>query len=119
MRGDSLTLAQAIGRAGGLDQATARATSVYVIRTPVGESASQAIAYLLDARSPASFAVATRFPLLAGDVVFVGASSITRVTRLVRQLLPWASTLRTTALAGDTLLDALPAGAAPTQSSPP
>jgi polysaccharide biosynthesis/export protein len=113
MRGDSLTLAQALGRAGGLDQATARARSVYVIRTPADEPVSQAIAYRLDARSPASYAVASRFRLLAGDVVFIGASGITRFTRLIRQLLPWATTLRTAALAGDALLDASPGGTAP------
>ncbi len=47
-----------------------------------------ATVYHLDAGSPAAFALADRFPLRAGDVVWVGPAGVTRWNRFLTQLLP-------------------------------
>lgn len=92
-----LTLAQALGRAGGLNQETAAAAAVYVIRnTPDQEVGS--MLYLLDARSPRAFGIAGRFVLRAGDIVFASASGIARWHRFARQLLPFTSIVRNATL---------------------
>jgi polysaccharide export outer membrane protein len=97
-----MSLTQALGRAGGLDQVTSNGDAVYVIR---GVDASQltatapsaATVYHLRAKSPAAFAVADAFSLKAGDVVFVGAAGITRWNRFLSQLLPLSGILRNAA----------------------
>lgn len=84
----SLTLTQALGRAGGLNQVTASGKDVYVIRGMKDLDHEPAHVYQLDARSPAAFALGNRFQVKPGDVVFVGPAGITRWNRLISQLLP-------------------------------
>jgi len=57
------------------------------------------VVYQLQAQSPAAFAVASQFELLPGDVVFVGAAGITRWSRFVSQLLPFAGIISNAASA--------------------
>lgn len=89
-----MSLTQALGRSGGLNQITSNGDAVYVIRgvdaanlTPQ-TSAEAATVYHLRAQSPAAFALASSFSLRAGDVVFVGPAGITRWHRFLTQLLP-------------------------------
>jgi polysaccharide export outer membrane protein len=93
---DQLNLAQALGRAGGLNQNYAKAKAVYVIRGSKQLHEPSEI-YQLDASSPAAYALASRFPVRAGDVVFVGASGVTRWNRFVSQLLPFSNIINNTA----------------------
>lgn len=86
----SITLSQALGRARGLAQTTANGNAVYVIRGARDLQQAPSTIYQLEARSPSAFAVASRFQLLPGDVVFVGAAGITRWNRFVAQLLPFS-----------------------------
>lgn len=90
------SLTQALGRAGGLDQITAKGKAVYVIRGSKQLQRVPARVYQLDARSPAAFALADEFKVKPGDVVFVGASGVTRWSRLVNQLLPFSSIVGST-----------------------
>jgi polysaccharide export outer membrane protein len=83
-----LTLTQALGRAGGLNQNTAKGKAVYVIRGIDDLEKAKATVYQLDARSPAAFALADEFRVKPGDVVFVGPAGITRWNRFLTQLLP-------------------------------
>lgn len=93
----SMNLAQALGRAGGLDQRTSEGEAVYVIRG-VEEMATQpATVYQLDASSPAAYALADQFTVQPGDVVFVGAAGITRWNRFLSQLLPLTGLIRNAA----------------------
>lgn len=87
---DDLTLTQALGRAGGLDQTTSKGNAVYVIRGVKDLEKAPAKVFQLDARSPAAFALADNFKVKPGDVVFVGAAGITRWSRFVTQLLPFS-----------------------------
>ncbi|NID14569.1 capsular biosynthesis protein [Luteibacter yeojuensis] len=83
-----LTLTQALGRAGGLNQTSARGKSVYVIRGVEDFEKAPATIYQLDGTSPSAFAVAGQFSVKPGDVVFVGPAGITRWNRFISQLLP-------------------------------
>lgn len=97
-----MTLTQALGRAGGLDQVTSKGNAVYVIRgvdaprlVAGGATApDSATVYHLRAKSAAAFALATAFPLRAGDVVYVGPAGITRWNRFLSQLLPLSGIVR-------------------------
>lgn len=89
----ALTLTQALGRAGGLNQNTAKGKAVYVIRGVKNLQQQPSAIYQLDASSPQSFALASQFPMQPGDVVFVGAAGVTRWNRFVSQLLPFTTLL--------------------------
>lgn len=95
----SITLSQALGRARGLAQLTANGNAVYVIRGSRSLSDMPTQVYQLEARSPVAFGVAGQFDLQPGDVVFVGAAGITRWSRFVNQLLPFASIISSSASA--------------------
>ncbi|MEO7067504.1 MAG: polysaccharide biosynthesis/export family protein [Rhodanobacter sp.] len=84
----SLTLTQALGRAGGLNATTSKGKAVYVIRGVEDLEKAPAKVFQLDARSPAAFALADNFQVKPGDVVFVGPAGVTRWNRFLSQLLP-------------------------------
>jgi polysaccharide export outer membrane protein len=94
----NLTLTQALGQAGGLNQVTSKGM-VYVVRGALHkQSADQRpTVYELDAKSPAALALADSFMVQPGDVVFASAAGITRWNRFTSQLLPLTSALSATA----------------------
>ncbi|HET7268094.1 MAG TPA: polysaccharide biosynthesis/export family protein [Oleiagrimonas sp.] len=93
----SMSLSQALGNVGGLNQVTSKGDAVYVIRGVDNMEKQPATVYHLDARSPTAFVLADNFQLQPGDVVFVGAAGITRWNRFVSQLLPISAILRNAA----------------------
>lgn len=86
-----MTLAEAIGEAGGLDRSAANASKVYVIRT--SRSAKPEI-FHLDASTADSMLLADRFPLRPRDVIYVDTAGVTRWNRVISQILPTSETLR-------------------------
>jgi len=92
----NLTLTQALGRAGGMDPVTSKPSAVYVIRGADLDKASQnpSTVFHLNAQSPVAFALADRFMLRPGDVVWVGPAGVTRWDRVISQILPLASVAR-------------------------
>ena len=85
------TLAFALAQGGGINVITADTRLVYVVR---GDSSmTTPTVYWFDARSPASMIYAQNFPLKNNDVVFVSPASITRVNRVLGQLLPTVQTI--------------------------
>jgi polysaccharide export outer membrane protein len=106
-----MSLTQALGRVGGLNQVTSNGDAVYVIRgidaanvtqqTPAGV----ATVYHLRAKSPSAFAVASSFSLRAGDVVFVGPAGITRWNRFLTQLLPLSAIINSASSAQNNFTD--------------
>ncbi|HEX7339847.1 MAG TPA: polysaccharide biosynthesis/export family protein [Rhodanobacteraceae bacterium] len=84
----SMSLSQALGEAGGLNQITSKGKAVYVIRGVADMQKQPATVFQLNARSPVAFALADNFQLKPGDVVFVGAAGVTRWNRFLTQLLP-------------------------------
>jgi polysaccharide biosynthesis/export protein len=83
-----LTLTEVLTRLGGLSQITSSAEAVYVIRGVHTLEQEPAQIFQLDARSPTSYVLADHFHMQARDVVFVGASGITRWNRFISQLIP-------------------------------
>jgi polysaccharide export outer membrane protein len=94
----TFNLMQALGNAGGLNQDTANAEAVYVIRSTQGQVQQGQTVFFLDAKKPTAFLLASRFDLQASDVVFVGPANITRWNRFISQLLP-SATIATTSQA--------------------
>lgn len=93
----SMSLSQALGEVGGLNQITSKGDGIYVIRGVANLEKQPATVYHLNARSPTAFVLADNFQLHPGDVVFVGAAGITRWNRFVSQLLPISAILRNAA----------------------
>lgn len=96
----SLSLTQALGRAGGLNPTTSSGKEVYVIRGARNLENTPPKVFQLDARSPTAFALGDGFKVRPGDVVFVGAAGITRWNRVISQILP-SATLVTSAAAAN------------------
>ncbi|WP_343124529.1 polysaccharide biosynthesis/export family protein [Rhodanobacter sp. B05] len=93
-----LTLTQALGQAGGLNEITSRGM-VYVVRGALNKQGTtqEPTVYELDAKSPSAFALADNFVVRPGDVVFASAAGVTRWNRFMSQLLPLTSALSATA----------------------
>lgn len=87
MRSGKLTLAEAISQAGSLNQTTAEAKQLFVIRAPYGSTGNPQI-YHLDATSPVSMILANQFDLQPKDVVFVDNGALVKFNRVLSLLLP-------------------------------
>jgi polysaccharide export outer membrane protein len=83
-----MTLTEALGEAGGLNQLSAAAKQVYVVRNA---NADKPAVFNLDAQSPVAMALADNFELNPRDVVFVDASGLARFNRIVTLILPNAA----------------------------
>lgn len=94
MRNGRLTLADALGEAGGIDPATANPGLIYVFRRDQNDVA----AHWLDASTPAAMVLAAEYQLQPQDVVYVAAVPFTRYNRALAQLLPTLQALWQTAI---------------------
>ncbi len=83
-----LSLAQAIGEAGGISAMSAEGRGIYVIR--LRDTASVDL-FHLNARNPLALAVGDQFPLQPHDIVWVDASGLARWNRVVSLVLPTAN----------------------------
>jgi polysaccharide export outer membrane protein len=80
-----LTLAQALGEAGGVNPETSNPRQVYVIRKGANGFAE---IYHLDASVPTAYVLAADFELKARDMVFVDPAPVVRWNRVISMLLP-------------------------------
>ncbi len=87
-----LTLAEALGDAGGVNPLTSNAGHVYVIRS--GREKPEI--FYLDAKSPDVMLLADRFNMVARDVVWVDPATVTQWNTVITQILPSASVLNLT-----------------------
>ncbi len=99
MKTSSITLTDAIGSAGGIHQMSSKGQDVYVIRGVNDLTKEKAKIYQLQARSPSAFILANNFELKAQDIVYVGASGVTRWNRVISQIVPTLSILSATSRA--------------------
>lgn len=99
MKSSSINLTDAIGTAGGMQQISAKGQDVYIIRGVDDLKSEKAKIFQLKAKSPSAFILANNFALQAQDVVFVGASGVTRWNRVISQIIPTLSILGLTSRA--------------------
>ncbi|RJE75712.1 polysaccharide biosynthesis protein [Pseudoalteromonas sp. MSK9-3] len=89
-----LNLAQALSETGGLNETTANASGVFVLRKRDFErDGVLADVYQLDAKSIAALVMAEQFELQSSDIVYVTSAPLARWNRVISLLLPSLSTV--------------------------
>ncbi len=81
-----LTLAEAVARAGGPNDATANPRAVFLFRyeaAPTAGQPEQPVIYRLDMINPASYFIAQRFPMHDKDVLYVSTAAVNRTAKFV------------------------------------
>ncbi|WP_445004363.1 polysaccharide export protein [Halomonas mongoliensis] len=86
---ERLSLTDALARAGGINETSAQASGIFVIRGHQ-EAGSDKLAtvYQLDVRNATAFTLGSHFPLQPQDVVYVTTAPIARWNRVISLLLP-------------------------------
>jgi polysaccharide export outer membrane protein len=85
-----LSLAAAIGEAGGVNQNSADSGGIYVVRNA---DKDQPEIFHLDARYATGLLLAERFAMQAQDVVYVDTAGVSQWNRVISQLLPSISVI--------------------------
>ena len=88
---NGLSLTEALSKAEGLNQVTARATGVWVIRNQTTETPNGSkpiTVYQLNLTDASAFALGAQFKLQPQDVVYVTTAPVTRWNRVMGQIMP-------------------------------
>ncbi|MCB5161528.1 polysaccharide export protein [Marinomonas algarum] len=85
-----MSLTEALSSVGGINELTADATGVFVIRAVKGEEKKDRLAdvYQLNVKDVSALVLGTEFNLQAYDVVYVTAAPVVRWNRLINLLIP-------------------------------
>ena len=82
-----LTLAEALNNAGGVNEASASAKGIFVLRASQAEDKLVDV-YQLDASTGSMLVLSTQFELQPLDIVYVTSAPIARWNKIIQQLLP-------------------------------
>ncbi|WP_044555741.1 polysaccharide export protein [Shewanella piezotolerans] len=82
-----MSLTEALSAAGGLNQLSADATGVFVIRASKQANVAANV-YQLNIENPTAMIIGTEFNIQPYDIVYVTAAPVTRWNRVVGQLVP-------------------------------
>ena len=82
-----LTLAEALNNSGGIDESSADARGIFVMRAS-DSSSKIADVFQLDASSGSMLILSTQFQLKPMDIVYVTSAPIARWNKIIQQLLP-------------------------------
>lgn len=83
-----MTLTEALSSAGGINELSADATGVFVIRASDNKSERMADVYQLNVKDASALVVGTEFNLNPYDIVYVTAAPVSRWNRVLKQFLP-------------------------------
>ncbi|MEF1171098.1 polysaccharide export protein [Vibrio sinaloensis] len=86
-----MSLTEALSNVGGINELSADATGVFVIRTASDKSEHLADIFQLNIKDASALVIGTEFDLKPYDIVYVTAAPITRWNRVVTQLIPTIS----------------------------
>ena len=92
LRNGRLSLNQALGEAGGVNQGSGDPRQIFVIRAA---NTAEPEIYHLDGRSPVAYALAEGFELNARDVIYVDPVPLVRWNRVISLILPSAQAVTT------------------------
>ncbi len=101
---ERITLTDALGRAGGVNENRAQPSGIFVVRGNPPGSEKIATVYQLDIQDATRLLLGTRFPLEPQDVVYVTSAPLARWNSVISLLLPSVS------LPGDFATSAIDAG---------
>lgn len=83
-----MTLTEALSSAGGINELSADATGIFVIRSSDNKQERMADIYQLNMSDASALVVGTEFDLKPYDIVYVTAAPISRWNRIIGQFLP-------------------------------